>query len=560
MAIAESPPVAASPGPSPDVRLARRLLAVGAVLVLAFLPLLVTHVRQLWERPHYQFFPLAWLGAAVLAGSQLRGARELAPGSPWVSAAVLGLGWAALLTGGLLDSARLAAVAALLVLLAAALALGGGALARRLLPAWILLGLTVPPPFNLDRTLILALQSFTTRWSSALLDLLGVWHVMAGNVVEIAGRRLLVEEACSGINSLFSVLACTVFFILLVGRRPVHAALLLAAALGWVLVANVTRVVVVAAVSAWWGIDLLEGWRHDAVGFAMFAFALLMLWSTDRFLLLIFGPTAPARAPEATPAGAARETAGAPGGPLAAAGKTWLGSWKVAGLFGVVALVQAGLWAAAWGEETDRPDRIAPMLAALSASTLPERLEGWERKKFAEETREAASAYGERSRLWVYQRGHLSAVLSFDYPFPEWHDLVVCYANQGWEAGRPATRKEPLPGGGGPVPQVEVKLSRSGSRWGHLWFCEFDSQGTPLEPVRPGVTMSLNRYGAALRRAWGRLTGDLAPAPPGPVGKVYQVQLFLESSAPLTEEEREQALALFREGVGRLRGGWSGRE
>src|SRR5436853_413288 len=83
-----------------------------------------------------------------------------------------------------------------------------------LAPAWFFLWLLIPPPLNLDQRLVTRLQTFTARQSSRLLDQLGVLHVMQGNVVVIPHKHLLVEEACSGINSLFSMLACTLFFVL----------------------------------------------------------------------------------------------------------------------------------------------------------------------------------------------------------------------------------------------------------------------------------------------------------------------------------------------------------
>src|SRR5438477_618134 len=75
------------------------------------------------------------------------------------------------------------------------------------------------------------------------LVLLNIWHVMSGPGVEIGGRRLLVEEACSGIRSLFSVLAATRFFGLWVRRPPVRALCLVLSAVGWVLLGNIVRVV-----------------------------------------------------------------------------------------------------------------------------------------------------------------------------------------------------------------------------------------------------------------------------------------------------------------------------
>ena len=246
---------------------------VVAVVVAAHLPLLVLHVRQIWMRPHYQFIPLLPLGAAVLAFLGLRRLGPVAPAPPLRAALMLGAAWVVLAAAVLLYSSWLGAVAALAALAAALYAVGGARLFRALLPAWLLLCCAVPPPFELDRQLVLWLQSLTARWASAVLDFLGLYHVMAGNVVEVGGRRLFVEEACSGVNSLFSALACVLFFALLMRRRPLRIALLLTATVGWVLAANVARVAGIAYLLGRFGVDLTNGWRHEALGAGLFVAA-----------------------------------------------------------------------------------------------------------------------------------------------------------------------------------------------------------------------------------------------------------------------------------------------
>ena len=68
------------------------------------------------------------------------------------------------------------------------------------LPAWLLLLLVVPPPLKIDYRLITWLQSFTSDSSSLVLEALGVNHMMQGNLLELPGRLLMVEQACSGIR------------------------------------------------------------------------------------------------------------------------------------------------------------------------------------------------------------------------------------------------------------------------------------------------------------------------------------------------------------------------
>src|SRR5947207_3400532 len=86
--------------------------------------------------------------------------------------------------------------------------------------------------------------------------------VLAGSVVEIAGIPLRVEEACAGVNSLFSLVACCLFLILFLRRPWMRAVLLVIATFGWVLVCNVVRVTLIAVSSDRWHHDLATGLKH----------------------------------------------------------------------------------------------------------------------------------------------------------------------------------------------------------------------------------------------------------------------------------------------------------
>jgi exosortase len=506
-----------------------------AVVAAAHLPLLAAHARQLWLRPHYQFFPLVLLGAAVLLRQRLRGLGRLTPGPVWPSALVFGPAFVLLAAAEVLDSSWLGTVATLVMLLGAAHALGGRPLLVRALPAWALLWLAVPPPLELDRDLILWLQGLTAQWSSRVLDLLGVWHVMAGNVVEINGRRLLVEEACSGINSLFSVLACTLFFVFLARRPPVRATLLVLAAVAWVLAANVARVAGVAFVTARWGIDLTEGYCHDAFGLALFGLALLLVASTDQLLGFLLAPGPGRKVAD----GAPRLAPPAPAlTPLARSV-----TWAFAAAYAALLAAHLALYGFAVGGGPATGGAMAAAVETLEAAGLPSEAGGWRRQEFTTEHRNPGSAFGEFSRIWTYRQGENTCLFSLDYPFPAWHDLTRCYTGQGWAMEGQAVR--PGRPGDGPAAGgfVAVRLTKPGYRSGYLLFGECDRDGRPLEPRRGAAYLALDRHRSVLG-AWLDRGRGAAPAPP-PAGPVYQVQLFAESYAPLTPAEEADAEQLF---------------
>jgi exosortase len=547
-----------SPTTTPDDRLRSHfhpwpLLAVGVVVLLAHLPLLVVHARQIWLRPHYQFFPFVLLGAALLAFTRLRGFGPLTPPPARRSLPLLGFAWALLAAAELLYSSWLGAVSALLLLAAILFAVGGGRLLRQALPAWLLLWLAVPPPFELDRQLILSLQTLTAQWSSRVLDLLGVFHVMAGNVVEISGRRLLVEEACSGINSLFSILACTLFFVFWTRRPLVQSLLLLAAAVAWVLLANVTRVTLVTYASARWGIDLTAGRPHQALGLFLFACALGLLWSTDRLLQFLLAPGKTNTLPK-TPGESmdqektADDTRRLPGG---------IAVWAVGAAYAALLTAHVALYGFGVRDEDTTVRSLPPALQALNTEVLPAQVASWERQDFQTVPRNPGSAFGEISQTWTYRCGQNLGVFSLDYPFPSWHDLTRCYTSQGWrieeELVHPVIAGETDP----PVAHVEVRLTKPAYRSGYLLYCQVDQRGMVLEPRRGGTYLSVHRHRSALRRWWQVLHETPTLSQEDPPGPVFQLQLFVESYTPLTAADRDRARKLFFEGFQRLGPKWS---
>ena len=91
-------------------------------------------------------------------------------------------------------------------------------------------------------------------------------------------------------NSLFSVVGCTLFFVFVNRGSLWLAAVLLISAIAWVLAANVLRVVAVAYLGTIYQLDLGVGWKHEILGFLLFGLALVMVWSTDRLLVFLTAP------------------------------------------------------------------------------------------------------------------------------------------------------------------------------------------------------------------------------------------------------------------------------
>lgn len=525
-----------------------RVIVAGALLALPALPLLVLHGRQLWLREHYQFFPLALVGAGVLVAQRLHGLGSLTPGNRWVCYATLAVGWLGLAVAGLLMSPWLGTIVTLFLFLAVAYGLGGGQLLHCVLPAWLFLWLIVPPPMNLDKQLVTKLQSRTARWSSRVLDQVSVYHVMHGNVVSVPQKQLMVEEACSGINSLFAMLACTFFFVLWARRPIIRAVLLVLAAVGWVLLANVLRVVTIAFAHTRWGFNLAEGWPHEVLGAFLFALMLGMIWSTDRLLealnpLAWFRHTDPLRRPART-------------GPSASPGPTRFPevrrmpplAWPVAGAFALLGAVQLALL---WPETAGAHFTFGPLVARfehLGADALPQQWHQWQRQQFETVRRSRDDQNGEFSQVWRYRWGRHNAIVSLDFVFNGWHELTGCYSTTGWvlERRTPPTAEEKES-----RPFVDAQLRKPLDTFGYLVFSLLDEQDRPLHPHEGKALQGQvsDRLAAlrGLRRLRGETASEALSLP------TYQVQVLVESHAPLLPEEQLEVQVFFRHVLALLR-------
>ena len=263
----------------------RSLLFFG--LVAAHLPLLVSYYRQLLRLEHYQFYPLALLCFGWLLYQRF-------PEHSWkwtrFSSICIALNLILLVPAFYLTSPWLGAVAGLFFGLAVCRALRNEESGDSLIYLTLLPLMTIRLPLGLDMEAIHWLQRLTTTMASNVLNFFELLHLREGNVLEFPGKKFLVEEACSGVQSLF-----TVFFIatliICVSRRPwFRSLLILASAFCFAGVMNIVRICAISIGWQQYRLDLSTGWQHDAIGYATLALAATLVFSTDAFLGLMLSP------------------------------------------------------------------------------------------------------------------------------------------------------------------------------------------------------------------------------------------------------------------------------
>jgi len=484
-----------------------------------FAPLVLAFFCNLWKQPEYQFFPQALAGAGFLAWSRLGEVpRPLRGGKPTAGGFLLLVSFALLALATILWSPWLGAVAALPAIVAILWLCGGASLLRGMAPALVMLLTIIPPPLGLDARFTLLLRGVATTLSSRLLDLLGVVHCVGGNVIELPGQKLLVEEACSGIHSVLFVTAFCLFF-LLWRRRAFWAYLVcLPAALAFVVMGNVFRISLGAWLRYHGGPDLLSGWKHESLSIVLVSIYVLLVLSLDHLLPHAKHPPVSARAatppPDISPPAAWKKSTGT------------IGLWMAGCLFGLLGL--AGTYRA-WEKSKSAPE---PLLAATPSLrggiqfSMPDHLGDWTRSDPGPPSVSKIETLGLSSIIWTYQRPGMKAVVAFDYPISGYHDVATCYSNAGWNLAD----KERIVPGTNPPPRIEIEMRKEPSIHGTLWFATLNERGQWVDEstLRHDLMGRIEALGV-------------------PRETTCRIQLLIVGKGSLNLAEREAATGLFEE-------------
>ncbi len=164
------------------------------------------------------------------------------------------------------------------------LLLGRRALARLWFPLLFLLFL-VPLPGFVIYAITGPLKSFVSQIVESVLYGLGYPIARAGVVLTIGQYQLLIADACSGLNSIFSLAALGFLYLYLTASRNLgRTALLLASIVPIALATNLIRVLVLILVTFHLGDEAGQSFFHGSAGMALFAIALLLLLGFDALL------------------------------------------------------------------------------------------------------------------------------------------------------------------------------------------------------------------------------------------------------------------------------------
>lgn len=267
-----------------------RWLPVAIGLLAILLPTLWHLANTTWNSEENSHGPIILLVVSWLFWQQRRAMVEsIEQPSPFVGALVLCIGIIAFVIGRsqAIDTLE---VAALLPLLAGTFLLmrGWGLLKALWFPLLFLLFL-IPLPGLLVEIVTGTLKQHVSSVAENLLYAAGYPIARSGVMLSIGQYKLLVADACSGLNSMFSLSALGLLYLYLMRYRSrLHIGLMLMAILPIAFVANVLRVMSLVLITYYFGDAAGQGYAHFAAGMLLFLAALTMLMAFDGVLRLLF--------------------------------------------------------------------------------------------------------------------------------------------------------------------------------------------------------------------------------------------------------------------------------
>jgi len=271
---------------SEPLRSPLRLAGIGLLvlgLVSVAVPTMLFVAQESWSKEQGSHGPIVLFTGLWLLWRQWAEARELAVRPP---AAVTALLLAASLVfyalARITQIVELEGYAMYGCLLAVLYGLVGAQAMKRMWFPLFYLVFIFPPPEMLVATVTLPMKTELSKAAVSFLGLFGYPIGGEGVMIYIGQYELLVAAACSGLNSIISLSAITLFYIYVRHQADWrYAALLVALIVPVALLANFVRVLILILLTYHVGEAAAQGFLHNFAGVFMFAVALVTIYLLD---------------------------------------------------------------------------------------------------------------------------------------------------------------------------------------------------------------------------------------------------------------------------------------
>lgn len=142
-----------------------------------------------------------------------------------------------------------------------------------------------PPPESFVALVTVPMKIWLSTWAINFLQLFDYPIGGQGVSIYIGQYELLVAAACSGINSIISLSAISLFYIYMRHKADwLYALILVLFIIPVALIANFFRVLILILLTYHAGEAAAQGFLHSFAGVVMFAIALLTIFAADELL------------------------------------------------------------------------------------------------------------------------------------------------------------------------------------------------------------------------------------------------------------------------------------
>jgi exosortase B len=252
-------------------------------LTALFVPTYLRLWQGLWQQEEYGHGPiivavfwwLVWRQRAALAGGN--GTR-----APWLGGAVLLSGLLLYYVGRSQNLPLFEVTAQIPILAGLVLALAGWTAFRALWFPFVFLLFLIPLPGFVMVGITGHLKQVVSQVAEALLYRAGYPVARDGVVITVGQYQMLVADACSGLNSMYSLSAMGLLYIYLMRHASrLRNAILLATIIPIAFTANVLRVIMLILLTYHFGDEVGQGFLHNASGVFLFVAGLVVMAAID---------------------------------------------------------------------------------------------------------------------------------------------------------------------------------------------------------------------------------------------------------------------------------------
>lgn len=145
--------------------------------------------------------------------------------------------------------------------------------------AMLFLLFMIPLPGVLLIAISFKMKLMAATLATHVIRFIGIPARQAGSMIQVPGVSVIVDDTCSGLRSLISLIALSTFWIALMPATAKHwkKITMVAASIPVALAANMVRIIILVLLSAIYGPRIAESFIHYGSGIVLFGVALAVL-------------------------------------------------------------------------------------------------------------------------------------------------------------------------------------------------------------------------------------------------------------------------------------------